>query len=190
MKHTGIRDLLPALGLVLGLLACLPGRINAQAPQGDPAAVGASFTYQGHLAGHDSPVEGIYDFEFKLYDALTGGNQVGSPVTKDNIPVRQGSFMVELDFGSVFTGSVRYLEIGLRPGNQLGAYTPLALRQKLAVVPYALALPGLWTEPNPTSPNLIGGYRGNSVTPGVFGATIAGGGPAIRPTGSPTIMAR
>ena len=31
-------------------------------------------------------------------------------------------------------------------------------------------------EPDPTSPNLIGGHSGNSVTPGVFAATIAGGG--------------
>ena len=31
-------------------------------------------------------------------------------------------------------------------------------------------------EPNATSPNLIGGYGGNSVTAGVMGATIGGGG--------------
>jgi hypothetical protein len=31
-------------------------------------------------------------------------------------------------------------------------------------------------EPTSTGPNLIGGYSGNSVTPGVSGATIAGGG--------------
>ncbi len=31
-------------------------------------------------------------------------------------------------------------------------------------------------EPHPLSPNLIGGYSGNSVTAGAFGATIAGGG--------------
>ncbi len=31
-------------------------------------------------------------------------------------------------------------------------------------------------EPNATSPNLIGGYSGNSVTSGVVGATIGGGG--------------
>jgi hypothetical protein len=31
-------------------------------------------------------------------------------------------------------------------------------------------------EPNPTSPNVIGGYSGNSVTGGAYGATIGGGG--------------
>src|SRR5438876_584011 len=33
-------------------------------------------------------------------------------------------------------------------------------------------------EPNPTSPNMIGGYSGNFVTPGLAGATISGGGQA------------
>ena len=31
-------------------------------------------------------------------------------------------------------------------------------------------------EPNTTSPNLIGGYSGNAITTGVYGATISGGG--------------
>ncbi len=31
-------------------------------------------------------------------------------------------------------------------------------------------------EPNTTSPNLIGGYSGNAITAGVYGATISGGG--------------
>jgi len=34
-------------------------------------------------------------------------------------------------------------------------------------------------EPHATSPNLIGGYSGNSVTSGVYGATIGGGGSSM-----------
>jgi len=34
----------------------------------------------------------------------------------------------------------------------------------------------MWTQQNSTSPNLIGGYNGNSVTAGVVGGTIGGGG--------------
>jgi hypothetical protein len=84
---------------------------------------------------------------------------------------------VKLDFGSgAFNGDARWLEIGVRPGASTGAYTTLDSRQELTPAPYALALPGLWTEQNPTSPNLIGGYSGNWVTSGVKGATIGGGG--------------
>lgn len=36
-------------------------------------------------------------------------------------------------------------------------------------------------EPQATSPNLVGGHSSNSVTPGVYGATIGGGGSAAGP---------
>ncbi|HYF61931.1 MAG TPA: hypothetical protein VD886_03905 [Herpetosiphonaceae bacterium] len=41
-----------------------------------------------------------------------------------------------------------------------------------------LLLPGLRTEQNATSPNIVGGADGNAVTSGAFGATIGGGGGA------------
>jgi len=42
--------------------------------------------------------------------------------------------------------------------------------------PHALALPGLRTQQNDASTNLIGGYSRNRVAVGVVGATIGGGG--------------
>jgi hypothetical protein len=76
----------------------------------------------------------------------------------------------------VFTGQLRWLQTGVRPGASLGAFTTLSPRQPLLPVPYALALPGLWTQENATSPNLVGGYGGNQLGIGVVGATISGGG--------------
>ncbi len=184
---------LPILGLalILGTLLIVPfGAVGAQGPEpqggagtlaalGTPAlsAVEGAFTYQGRLNDGGDLANGTYDFEFKLYSAASGGSQVGSTVTKDDVTVTDGLFTVELDFGSgVFTGDARWLEIGVRPGSSTGAYTTLTPRQALTPAPYALALPGLWTQPNATSPNVIGGYSGNSVTGGVVGATIGGGG--------------
>lgn len=175
--NTGFK-LFIMLELMLGILsATLPAPAKAQEP-GGPATVGTTFTYAGQLIAEDGdPLEGVYDFEFKAFDALTGGTQLGQAVAKDNVTLKDGRYTVELDFGGrVFTGDVRYLEIGVRPGQRIDAYTPLETRQRLPVAPYALALPNLWTEPNATSPNLIGGYGDNSVTAGVVGATIAGGG--------------
>jgi hypothetical protein len=182
MAHNSVFKLLLAFGLIGGIwLAAGSERITAQEPDdasNGPTAVGTTFTYTGQLNDEDGdPVEGIYDFEFKVYDALTDGNQIGKIVNSDNVTVQEGRFTVELDFGDrVFTGDVRYLEIGVRPGQRIDAYTTLETRQRLPVAAYALALPNLWTEPNSTSPNLIGGYRDNSVINGVVGATIAGGG--------------
>ena len=44
----------------------------------------------------------------------------------------------------------------------------------LTAVPYALALPGLWTRRSTTSPNLVGGYYGNNIAFGIMGATVGG----------------
>jgi hypothetical protein len=45
-----------------------------------------------------------------------------------------------------------------------------------AVAPWARALPGLRTEQNATSPDIIGGASGNTVTSGTVGASLLGGG--------------
>jgi hypothetical protein len=171
------------LALVLGVLLIVPrGAAGAQGlePQGTAgtqAALGTAFTYQGRLTDGGDLANGTYDFEFKLYNAASGGGQVASTITKGDVTVTDGLFTVELDFGSgAFTGDARWLEIGVRAGSSAGAYTTLTPRQPLTPAPYALALPGLRTEPSATSPNVIGGYSGNSITSGVVGATIGGGG--------------
>jgi len=164
------------IGLVLALASGV-GLSLAQGPLSAQEEVGTAFTYQGRLTDGGSPANGEYDFRFELYDAASDGAQVGSMVGKENTAVTDGLFTVELDFGSdIFTGEARYLEIGVRPGASGGLFTTLLPRQALTPAPYALALPGLWTQQNITSTNLIGGYSGNSVSAGVAGATISGGG--------------
>jgi hypothetical protein len=88
------------------------------------------FTYQGLLKQNGTPVNGTLSMTFKLYNALTGGSQVGSAITQ-NVSVQDGLFTVELDFGSVWDGSPRYLEI------QVGS-TTLSPRVKINPTPYAI----------------------------------------------------
>jgi hypothetical protein len=103
------------------------------------ATFGAAFTYQGRLMDGAKPANGAYGFEFRLFNDLSAGTQVGSTVTKDNINVSNGLFTVQLDFGAeAFNGDARFLQIGVRPGNSTGAYTLLTPRQELTAAPYAL----------------------------------------------------
>lgn len=104
---------------------------NLQAP------AGTGFTYQGRLTDGGAPANGAYDSTFTLYDDPTAGTQVGSTVTKDNVNVSDSLFTVTLDFGDVFDGTALYLEIGVRPGSDTGAYTTLTPRQPLTAAPYA-----------------------------------------------------
>src|SRR2546423_2438624 len=99
-------------------------------------AQATTFTYQGRLTDAGAPANGSYDLEFKLFDGA--GTQVGPTVTREDVPVTDGVFTVQLDFGSVFDGSTRSLEIGVRPGASVDAFTTLAPRQPITATPEAL----------------------------------------------------
>ena len=109
-----------------------PANVHAQTP------VGTAFTYQGQLTDASLPANGAYDFEFKLFDVLTAGAPIASTVVND-LTVAAGLFTTKLDFGATsFTGSARFLEIGVRPGASTGAYTLLGARQELTPAPNAI----------------------------------------------------
>ena len=176
--------LLVVFDTTLITLTVLIGLTQAQAgsPQSSATSqigVGTAFTYQGQLKKDGNPINSTCDFRFILYTADIGGSQVGPIQDKTGVSVTNGLFAVSLDFGSgAFTGDARWLDIAVRCPAGSGTHSPLTPRQALAPAPYALALPGLWTQQNDTSPNLIGGRFNNTVTVGVYGATIGGGGAA------------
>jgi hypothetical protein len=95
------------------------------------------FTYQGFLRVNGLPANGEFDFRFRLFDSATGTNQVGTTVIADDKQVRQGFYTVVLDFGNVWTGGQRWLEIAIRPGNSTGSFTTLSPRVQLTPVPLA-----------------------------------------------------
>jgi len=105
------------------------------------ASLGTAFTYQGHLYDNNDVANDLYDLRFKLYDASSGGSQWGNDVNAPDVDVINGYFTVELDFGvGVFDGNTRWLEIGVRPGEQddPNEYTTLTPRQEITPAPYAL----------------------------------------------------
>jgi hypothetical protein len=105
-----------------------------------PAAMTTSFTYQGRLIDYNDAADGFYDFQFRLYDAATDGNQVGDDVNAPDVDVVDGYFTAQLDFGGdVFLGEDRWLEVGVRPGDlsDPNIYTSLSPRQQLTPAPMA-----------------------------------------------------
>src|SRR5262245_30601398 len=118
------------LAAACGLL-CLPAAAPAQ------TSLGTSFTYQGRLTDAGNPPSGPYDMRFILFDAPVGGNQVGPMVFRDDVAVSAGLFTVTLDFGAVFGGQRRFLEVGVRPGPGGGVYSALP-RHEVTAAPAAL----------------------------------------------------
>lgn len=97
-----------------------------------------AFTYQGRLTDAGNAAAGIYDLQFDLYDALSGGAQVGTTQTVSGVTVTNGIFTVQLDFGaSAFPGADRYLEIRVKKPVE-GSYTTLNPRQPVTSVPYSV----------------------------------------------------
>ncbi len=140
---------LAAVAAALGVASLIPVATALGDDSGDgdgrliesATALPTSFTYQGRLTDGGSPANGVYDLRFILFDAETGGAQVGGIVAKEDVTVTNGLFSVELDFGaSAFQGDARWLEIAVRPGSGSGAtgYTVLSPRQPVSPAPYAL----------------------------------------------------
>jgi hypothetical protein len=132
------------LGLMCVLGLGLANRSHpAQAQQGPVPAqagvqqtVGTQFTYQGRVLYEGVAINGTCDFEFGLWNALTGGTELGVQPAY-GVPVSDGYFTVELDFGNAFTGDARYLQIFADCGHGFALLEP---RQALTAAPYAHSL--------------------------------------------------
>jgi trimeric autotransporter adhesin len=92
------------------------------------------FSYQGFITDNSASANGNYDFEFRLFDAATGGTALGS-LQRPNVAVANGVFSVVLDFGN-FPSANRFLEIAVRPAGG-GNLTTLTPRSKLLSTPYS-----------------------------------------------------
>jgi hypothetical protein len=173
MKHT---QYLATTILLASLAMCARSR-----------AQGTAFTYQGRLNDGVSPAAGIYDLRFTVYNAPTNGSAVSGIVTNASTSVSNGLFAVTLDFGNVFPGAERWLEIGVRT-NGGGAFAPLTPRQKLTATPYAI------TAGNVTGTLAAGALSGTysnavtfSNTANQFTGTFAGNGGALSNVNAATL---
>ncbi|MGB2808344.1 MAG: tail fiber domain-containing protein [Sedimentisphaerales bacterium] len=119
--------------LALGLMVWLAGAAGA-------APMGTAFTYQGRLIDANSAADGLYDFQFRLYDSNDPctGTQQGSTIDINDLDVIDGHFIVELDFGSgIFDGNAVWLETTVAHGDGNDPCT-LKPRVELTPTPYAL----------------------------------------------------
>ncbi len=164
-------------GLVIVAALAIAGPIalaqnGGSGPTVGEAVVGTGFTYQGYLDNGGSAANGLYDFQFKLYDTGAAGTQIGPTLTKNAVNVSQGLFTVPLDFGTgAFGGGARWLQIGVRPAGG-GAYTTLSPRQELSPAPSALSLPNVYSD---ESINFVGVGRNFRISSNeVFGVRYEG----------------
>jgi hypothetical protein len=128
-----------------------------------------AFTYEGWLTDANGPMEGLYDFQFTLYDDPDPnfGMQIGYINEVNDLEVSNGCYAVYLDFSTgdpnldsnIFNGDARWIEVACRAGelNDPNEYTILSPRLEILPVPYALyaKTAGSTTETDPTVPDSI-----------------------------------
>jgi len=115
--------------VVLTALVLLSAAVNAQT---------TLFKFQAQLPNEVTPATDIYEMEFKLFDAATGGTQIGATNVVSAVDVKNRSFTVWLDFGATaFPGADRFIEIDFRRNNNQ-PFTTLAPREPVLSVPYSI----------------------------------------------------
>jgi Chaperone of endosialidase len=121
-----------------------------------------TFTYQGRFIDGGSPANGTYDMQFKLFDNVSGGSQIGTTITNGSVAISDGVFTVQLDYGAAaFPGADRFLEIGVRPAGNIGSYTVLSPRQQLTSAVYAIRAGATTTADTATNATQLGGVPAN-----------------------------
>jgi hypothetical protein len=124
---------------ILAISVLALGLMLSEAEVTKAIPMGTAFTYQGRLMDANSAADGLYDFQFRIYNDPCTGTQQASPIDINDLDVMDGYFTVELDFGSdVFDGDARWLEIAVMPGDSMGRMTTLSPRQEITPAPYAL----------------------------------------------------
>ena len=119
------------------------------------AGGGTAFTYQGRLLDAGGPANGLFDFEFELWDAEVAGIQIGSTQIHNAVPITDGLFTLQIDFGAnVFNNTDRWLTMTVDT-------VLLSPRQPVTRVPYAIQTRGIFVDEdqdvgigttNPTNP--------------------------------------
>lgn len=138
-----ILALLSLSATAFGMPPAAPFATELKAPN---AALGSAFTYQGQLKINGVSANATCTITFKLFDAPgtgappTGGAQVGTTLNQV-VMIVNGLFTTQLDFGAVFQGDERWLE--MTPDCGAGAVT-LSPRQPVTAAPYALFSAAPW----------------------------------------------
>jgi hypothetical protein len=98
-------------------------------------AQGTAFSFESQLP--NNVPDGHHSIRFQLANSATGANYIGIAITND-VMVKGGEFSTTLDFGNVFDGSPRWVEISVARNFNKRFFEVVTPRVELLPVPYAI----------------------------------------------------
>ncbi|HEX2838485.1 MAG TPA: hypothetical protein VHN77_10190 [Phycisphaerales bacterium] len=107
-------------------------------------AQSTALTYQGELTSGGQAASVPHDLRFRLFDAASGGTQVGATLCRNDVHVTEGRFSTTIDFGQQFAPDApRFVEVEVRADNgadcsSLGGFIVLSPRTVIAPSPRAV----------------------------------------------------
>jgi len=105
-------------------------------------AQSSAFSYQGRLTSAGVAYSGSADLQISVFDAASGGTLISGPLTITNVAVTAGIYSITPDFGPIFGGAPRWLEVSVRTPSGAGTYTTVLPRQPVNAAPVATSLAG------------------------------------------------
>jgi hypothetical protein len=103
------------------------------------AANAQSFTYQGELKSAGSPVTGTFDFDLRIFNAASGGIQIGATASVNAVSVVDGRFTVPVNIlDSAVAAAGQYVQISVRPTGSPTGFVTLNPRTEITPTPLAL----------------------------------------------------
>ncbi len=103
------------------------------------AQTDTTFTFQGELNENGVPANAAFNMVFSLFDSASGGILIGTPNVHGAVPVVDGKFAAELDFGAAAFEDNRWLEIEING-------VPLTPRTPVTHAPYAIQTRGIFVN--------------------------------------------
>jgi hypothetical protein len=161
--------------------AAMADTLASAQPMAVAGDLGEGFYYQGILTEDSRRVTGSRLMEFRLFDAASGGSQVGSTLS-GAVTVANGQFSAALGWGRAeMNGRALWLEVRVRDSG--GVLRNLG-RQRILAVPYAMSLiPGAEIVATSSSASRVLLLSHTSTSGGVGLEVRSQSGTAIQATG-------
>jgi Chaperone of endosialidase len=128
---------------------------------GTHAGYAATFNYHGNLQEAGNAANGAYDLELTLYSSPEGGKVLAGPLQMFAVPVHDGSFSTQADFGVLTkVPNQAWLGVKVRRAGQT-TFSALDARAPVGADAVASTCPGSWALGG-NAGNPAGSYLGTS----------------------------